>query len=324
METSNLALENLIQGFRLSCQTEGKSPKTIEWYYSFLDRFRRFLILSNYPANINRINKDHIRLFIRYLQEEARTPHSNKPLSIATIQGYVRTLKAFFSWALREEYVDTNPMKKIPVPKGTIKIVNTFAHEQIRNLLHICRNTNGLGYRNLTVFLLLIDTGLRVSELVGIELSDVNLVEGYIKIRKAKGNKERQVPIGSLVQKTLWKYINNCRSKPLTRKITKLFLSDNGIPITKSGVQQMVRRSGRQAGISGVRCSCHTFRHTFAKNYLLNGGDIFSLQKILGHSSLASVRVYLNLFTDDIKKQHQRFSPVDNLAENRSIYSLLR
>ena len=324
METSNLALENLIQGFRLSCQTEGKSPKTIEWYYSFLDRFRRFLILSNYPANINRINKDHIRLFIRYLQEEARTPHSNKPLSIATIQGYVRTLKAFFSWALREEYVDTNPMKKIPVPKGTIKIVNTFAHEQIRNLLHICRNTNGLGYRNLTVFLLLIDTGLIVSELVGIELEYVNLVEGYIKIRKAKGNKERQVPIGSLVQKTLWKYINNCRSKPLTRKITKLFLSDNGIPITKSGVQQMVRRSGRQAGISGVRCSCHTFRHTFAKNYLLNGGDIFSLQKILGHSSLASVRVYLNLFTDDIKKQHQRFSPVDNLAENRSIYSLLR
>ena len=324
METSNLALENLIQGFRLSCQTEGKSPKTIEWYYSFLDRFRRFLISSNYPADINRINKDHIRLFIRYLQEEARTPHSNKPLSIATIQGYVRTLKAFFSWALREEYVDTNPMKKIPVPKGTIKIVNTFAHEQIRNLLHICRNTNGLGYRNLTVFLLLIDTGLRVSELVGIELSDVNLVEGYIKIRKAKGNKERQVPIGSLVQKTLWKYINNCRSKPLTQKITKLFLSANGIPITKSGVQQMVRRSGRQAGISGVRCSCHTFRHTFAKNYLLNGGDIFSLQKILGHSSLASVRVYLNLFTDDIKKQHQRFSPVDNLAENRSIYSLLR
>ena len=78
METSNLALENLIQGFRLSCQTEGKNPKTIEWYYSFLDRFRRFLISSNYPADINRINKDHIRLFIRYLQEEGRSQNSTQ------------------------------------------------------------------------------------------------------------------------------------------------------------------------------------------------------------------------------------------------------
>ncbi len=317
-------MKTIIQGFRLSCQTEGKSPKTTEWYYSFLHRFRQFLISNNFPTDIRRISKNHIRLFIRYLQEEARTPHSNRPLSTATVQGYARTLKAFFSWALREEYVDINPMKKIPVPKGTKKIVNTLAHEQIRDLLAICRSSNGLGYRNLTIFLLLIDTGLRVSELVGIELDDVNLLEDYIKIMRAKGNKERQVPIGSLVQKSLWKYINNYRSRPLTQKISKLFLSDDGMPITKSGVQQMVRRYGRQAGIAGVRCSCHTFRHTFAKYYLLNGGDIFSLQKILGHSSLASVRVYLNLFTDDIKKQHQRFSPVDNLAENRSIYPLLR
>ena len=101
----------------------------------------------------------------------------------------------------------------------------------------------------------------------------------------------------------------------MVAQVTSLFLSDRGLPLTKSGIQQIIRRYGKKAGISGVRCSPHTFRHSFAKNYLLNGGDIFSLQKILGHSSLASVRVYLNLFAADVKKQHMRFSPVDNLAQ---------
>ena len=87
-------------------------------------------------------------------------------------------------------------------------------------------------------------------------------------------------------------------------QIDSLFLTENGLALTMSGVQQMLRRFGKQAGISGVRCSPQTLRHTFAKNYLLNGGDIFSLQKILGHSSLASVRMYLNLFAVDIKRQH--------------------
>lgn len=122
------------------------------------------------------------------------------------------------------------------------------------------------------------------------------------------------------MQKMLWKYINHYRPKPVTDRINSLFLSENGIPLLKNGIQQMLRRCGRQAGISGMRCSPHVFRHTFAKNYLLNGGDIFSLQKILGHSSLASVRNYLNLFSIDIKRQHQRFSPVDNMAENRDMF----
>lgn len=132
------------------------------------------------------------------------------------------------------------------------------------------------------------------------------------------------VPIGSIVQKSLWKYMDHYRPQPLTQNVTRLFLSDDGLPLTKSGIQQMLRRYGRRAGITGVRCSPHTFRHTFAKNYILNGGNIFSLQKILGHSSLASVRSYLNLFASDIKRQHQRFSPVDNLAEIRSIYPFIR
>jgi integrase/recombinase XerD len=130
--------------------------------------------------------------------------------------------------------------------------------------------------------------------------------------------------VGSVVQKVLWKYMHQSRPQPVSGKITRLFLNCDGLPLTRNGVQQMLRRCGREAGVTGVRCSPHTLRHTFAKTYLINGGDIFSLQRILGHSSLASVRAYLNLFATDLKKQHQRFSPVDNMAEDRGIYRLLR
>lgn len=324
MKTSVLELQNLIDGFKLTCQTEGKSPKTTEWYISFLLRFLRFLKENKYPVGITSINRNHIRAFILYLQQDARVPHTGKHLSSSTIQGYVRTLRVFFSWAIREEHIESNPMTNVPVPRGSSKIINTFSNEQVAKLLDLCIRSNGHGQRNLSIVLLLLDSGIRVSELINIRLDDVNLAEGHIKIKVAKGSKERIVPIGSLVQKALWKYINCYRQTPMTTKVTGLFLADSGIPLTKNGIQQMLRRYGKQAGIVDTRCSPHTFRHSFAKHYLLNGGDIFSLQRILGHSSLASVRIYLNLFSVDIKKQHQRFSPVDNLAENRSMLPVLR
>lgn len=324
MESSNLELGNLIQGFTLSCQTEGKSPRTIEWYDSFLARFYHFLNTNGLPTSLGLIEKHHIRAFIRHMQTEAKTPYGGKSLSPFTIQGYVRSLKSFFSWLVREEYLKSNIMTSIPIPKAPSKIVNTFSSEQLKKLITICQVSDNHSCRNLCIILLMLDSGIRVSELVNINLNDINLPEGYIKIRIAKGGKERLVPVGSITLKVLWKYINQTRSKPLTDRIDKVFLNPNGLPLTKNGIQQMLRRYGQRAGISGVRCSPHTFRHTFAKNYLLNGGDIFSLQSILGHSSLSSVRVYLNLFAVDIKKQHQRFSPVDTMAENHSLYPINR
>jgi integrase/recombinase XerD len=324
MKTSVLKLTNLIQGFHLSCQTEGKSPKTVEWYTSFLERFRFFLEQNGLPTSIDRLDKNRIRQFILYLQQEARTPRTNRYLSGATVQGYVRALKAFFSWLAREDYTSANLMAKIPVPKAETKVITTFSDGQIQGLFSQCLSSNGNSTRNMLIMLLLLDCGLRVSELVGIELDDINLEEGIIKICKAKGSRERYVPIGHVAQKFLWKYINTSRPKPPAPHIMRLLLNDRGLPLTKNGVQQMLRRYGRKAGITGTRCSPHTCRHSFAKNYLMNGGDIFSLQKILGHSSLASVRIYLNLFASDIKKQHRQFSPVDNMVDNPALCPMLR
>lgn len=324
MTASVLELENLIRGFKLSCQTEGKSPKTIDWYTSFMLRFQRFLEQNELPTQLDRIEKTHIRRFILYLQQEARTPRKNKPLSGATVQGYVRAMKAFFAWAEREEYIPANLMAKIPIPKAETRVIATFSETQVQSLFNLCLSSHGNSTRNTLILLLLFDCGLRVSELTGIEIDDINLEEGIIKIRKAKGSKERYVPVGKVAQKFLWKYINTSRPEPVTPRITNLVLNEKGLPLTNNGVQQMLRRYSKKAGITGTRCSPHTCRHTFARNYLMNGGDIFSLQKILGHSSLASVRIYINLFAADIKKQHRQFSPVDNMVDDKSLLPLLR
>ena len=148
---SILDLQNLIQGFKLSCQTENKSPKTIEWYICFLDRFYRFLKKNNYPTRVKKINKNHIRTFILFLQHDAKTPHTERLLSQSTIQGYVRTLKSFFSWLKREEYIEHNLMTGIPVPRAIAKIVNTFSQEHITSLVNHCRASDDSGYHKIAI-----------------------------------------------------------------------------------------------------------------------------------------------------------------------------
>lgn len=168
------------------------------------------------------------------------------------------------------------------------------------------------GYRDRTMILMLLDTGLRASELVGLAMSDVNLDDGLLKVY-GKGRKERVVPIGAKVQRALWKYLQRYRPQPANPLCPTLLLTRAGRPITVNRLESIIEKHGCRAGIEGVRCSPHTFRHTFAISYLRNGGDVFSLQRILGHSSLNVVRIYVNLAETDVKACHQRFSPADNM-----------
>ena len=314
MPNPELEMNTLLRDYRLSLQTEGKSPATIKWYLPFLARFRDYLEREALPTSVDRIDRLHVRAFIGYLQSEAKVPHTGAPLSPATVQGYVRAVKAFFSWLEREEYLAANPLRQLPTPRIPVKVINTFTPEDIAALMEVARGSDGPPYRNLALLLLPLDSGIRVSELVGIEMPHVDLAGGWIKITRAKGSRERLVPIGSVVQRLLSRYIHSGRPQPLSQKADYLFLNNWGTPLTRNGVQQMVRRWGRRAGLTHVRCSPHTFRHTFAKNYLVNGGDVFTLQRILGHTTLTCVRIYVNMFAADVKRQHGLCSPADNLV----------
>ena len=118
-------------------------------------------------------------------------------------------------------------------------------------------------------------------------------------------------------------YLAHSRPRPIGRDVDHVFLARDGRPLTSAAIQHALRRLGGRAGLDGVRTNPHTFRHTFAKLYLLNGGDLFSLQRILGHTTLDMVRRYVNLDTDEVKRQHAQASPVDRLAIGPRVSVLL-
>lgn len=306
-----------LQGFHLYCIAEGKSPTTIRWYMGKLRCFLQYLRMNDLPTDLQEINANHLRSFIVHLQTEVRADENNprKPareegLSPYTIQGYARTLKAFFSWLEREDYVEDNRTRLLKVPKAPRKIVETFTEGQIYRLLETIDKNMPCGFRDYCIILTFLDTGIRLSELVNLKLDDMDLERAYLKVT-GKGWKERIVPIGAKIQKALWKYLHQYRVRPMHPNTKHLFLYKDGTAMTAGRVYRMIARYGRKAVIDGVRCSPHTFRHTFGKNFLLNGGDLFTLQKILGHTSLEVVRLCVNLLTKDVQVQHRKYSPVD-------------
>ncbi len=312
-------LDMLFEGFRLYCLAEGKQPTTIRWYMGKLRVFRRYLQVSGYPTDATLITSTHLRAFLVHLREEVKADQNNpaKPtqdtaLSPKTIQGYARTLKAFFSWAAREELLSANPAKQVRIPKAPHVLIATLSDEQVQRLFAMVDQRSAIGFRDYCILLMLLDTGIRLSELVQLQVTNLDLERGFFKVL-GKGARERLVPFGAKVQKVVWKYLHQFRPEPMHPNIHTLFLRSDGQEITRDQVYRLVRRYGELAGITGVRCSPHTLRHTFAKSFLLNGGDLFTLQKILGHSSLAVVRMYVELTPEEVQIQHRQYSPMDRL-----------
>jgi integrase/recombinase XerD len=314
-------LDNLIQGYRLCARTEGKSDNTIRIYTTALTTLRDFLEARQYPADVTEIGAPELREFILHLQQVRAFEHHpfNKPtdkgLSGYAVNCYMRAIRAFWSWLVREEIIMSSTFSRVRIPKPPKKVIATFSEEQLNATLRAIDTATSKGFRDWVMLLVLIDTGLRASELVGLTMGNVNLDEGLLKVC-GKGNKERVVPIGAKVQRAVWKYINRHRTQPANPIRPTLFLTESGRPMTTDRLRAIVEKYTGRAGVEGVRCSPHTFRHTFAISYLRNGGDVFSLQRILGHSSLEIVRNYVNLAVADVKACHRRFSPADNMGKN--------
>jgi integrase/recombinase XerD len=309
---------NLLDTYQIQAKTEGKSPHTIRIYTTALNILQRFLERKGYPTDVTRIGTEAIREFIGYLQntrafmEHPFTGPQKKGLTGHTINCYLRAIRAFWSWLEAEEFIETNPFDRIMVPKPPKKVIMPFSEDQIRALLSVIDIKSPIGFRDWTIILTLLDTGIRVTELTDSKLDNVSLVQRCLKIH-GKGNKERIVPVGVSVQRALAKYINKYRPTPTYPLSDNLFLNRDGMPLTPNRVQSIIEQHASKANIKGVRASPHTFRHTFAVSYLRNGGDVFTLQRILGHETLDMVRNYVCLAQSDLQEAHLRCSPVDNL-----------
>lgn len=325
-KTPAIRLDSLLQGYRLYARTEGKSPKTIGITGTAIGTLRDFLEARTYSTTVTEIGIQELREFILHLQQVKAfkrhrfTRPQDKGLSGHAINCYLRAIRAFWSWLVREEIIRENPFDKVRIPRAPQKIVATFSDSQIRALLGAICVSNPVGFRDWTIILALLDTGLRAGELTGLTTDDVNLGDGVVRVN-GKGSKERIVPIGSRVQRAMWKYLQHNRPQPANPLCRNFFLTRSGVPMSVNRLESVVEKHGWRARIEGVRCSPHTLRHTFAISYLRNGGDVFSLQRILGHSSMDVVRIYVNLAAVDVKACHQKFSPADNLEMYKNRYT---
>ena len=161
--------------------------------------------------------------------------------------------------------------------------------------------------RNRTIILLLLDTGIRASELCGLAIKDADLTNKRILVL-GKGNKERAVPISPRTAKTLWRYLTTERKdEPVN---APLFLGSEGDPLNRDALLKLLIRLRAKAGVND--CHPHRFRHTFAVNFLRNGGNAFELQMALGHTTLQMVQTYLALAQADLDAAHRKASPVEN------------
>jgi integrase/recombinase XerC len=209
-----------------------------------------------------------------------------------SVAGYIRTLKVFGNWLAAEELAQAGALWSLRKPRVPDKLVEPIGDDVMRRLLAIA------GIRDRAILLQLLDCGLRVSEAAGLRLCDLR-PDGTLKVR-GKGAKERIVPVGGTARTAIVRYVGQ-RSPGGPDE--PLFLGRRG-PLDGRGMQQVMKRLKLRAGITG-RCSPHSLRHTFARSYLVNGGDVFSLQRILGRTTLDMVKRCVALADVDLVARHR-------------------
>jgi len=236
-------------------------------------------------------------------------PMIDKTLAPHTINGRLKSCKAFFSFLLKQDYIAVNVAEKLTLLKAPKDTIHTFTHDQVLQLLRMPNQKTFTGLRDYTIMIILLETGIRIGELLALTLKDVHLKERELRIAMGKGNRARIVPF----QKTCAQVLKSYLAERGTALTDALFISLENEPLHIRSIQDRITDYGKMARITGVRVSPHTFRHTMAKMYIRNGGDPFSLQQILGHLSLEMVHTYVRLFSNEVREQHYRYSPVEHM-----------
>jgi len=320
LEKGNISLERLARHFEAFNRSEGKSPRTVEWYSRVIAYFGAYLEEHGQSTELADIDILLVREFILYLQRKTKwsnhpyMPSPNGNLAAVSIQNYVRGLRAFFNWLHREGYTEEHLLADLKPPRVPNKLVEVLTEHEIRRILACLDPNTASGCRDTAIVITFLDTGLRLSELANVKLVDSHIDQGYFRIM-GKGSKERIVPIGGVAEKALQRYVYHFRPEPLHPHEDTLFLTLEGSPLSENAVRLIFSRLAQKSGVK--RLHVHLCRHTFATNYLVNGGDVFSLQQILGHTTLEMVRRYVTLASAQVRVQHRKFSPIDRMNLGR-------
>ena len=316
-------VKDALDDYLLDHEGGNHSPKTLEWHRTALTLMQTYFAEERAITLVAEIDAPDINAWFAHMR---KTPgRGGKVRSERTIQTYARSARAFFHWLVHRETIESNPFDRVVFPKVGKPRIQTIEPEEFERLLLACTPPHEAGpiaeraaVRNRAILWVFYDTGIRVSELCGLRLGNFDRKHGILTV-KGKGSKERRIALGTNCLRNLLYYLD--RHRPDEEELADwgsagedhLFLSETRLPLTKNGVTLLFARIRKRAGITEKRISPHIFRHTFAIRYLILGNDPFSLQELLGHEDMTTVKNYMHMNDETIQAQKRKYSPGDHL-----------
>ncbi len=314
-DLGQVKLEMLIDYYLGDMKRRGCTEDSIYGNKTVLRRFARFAANGSDHVALDHATEEVLDDYVAGLQNRkvkfkdhpTRKPERGK-LSPFTIRKEIKILKGFGTWLDREGF--DNSFTDLPVPKEPKRLVKVLTDDEVDQIIGTINPHTDIGSRLYSIVLFMLDSGPRVSEVANARLPDLDLETRQIRI-VGKGDKERIVPFGSRCAKAFLNYIHLHRPEPVIAKHDHLYMSMDAGPMTRNSLQSVISRLKKSSGVE--RIHAHLFRHTFAVKYLMNGGDLVTLQRILGHESLEVTKRYLDLTTAQVQVRYDEFSPVDRM-----------
>lgn len=280
-----------VEDYLLFLKTEKKlGDNTINSYMLDLDDF-----FKAFNSSIESCTKKDILSYIS----------SINGLEVSTVNRHISSLKSFFNYLVDESIIKVSPIEEVSSLKKTKKLPKYLSISEVNKLLNIPLNSE-FDYRNKAMLELMYATGLRVSELVSIEYSNIDFENSIIRIN-GKGKKERIIPLGEVASYYLKVYLNDYRSKLLKRNTyNQVFLNNHGKPITRQGFNYILENIRELTGIE-KEITPHVLRHSFATHLLEGGADIRSIQEMLGHENISTTNIYTEVVNDVLRSNYEMY-----------------
>lgn len=301
------AWADMPQSFERALRAQNKAKGTVRSYTDCVRALYAYLAGKGMPLGIGAIKREHLETYLVDLQN---TPNARtgQPILAATLGKHYKALSIYFTWALEEGEIREHPMAKMKRPIMPEDEPSVIADDDIDRLIKSCNGHDFYARRDTAIIRLLLDTGIRVSELVGLKIKDIDGQRDVITVL-GKGRKHRNVPFGRKTAQALDRYMR-VRAKYPTASLPDLWLGHSGKPLTSSGVLQIIHKRGEAVGILNLHP--HQFRHNFAQTWLGEGGTEISLMRIAGWTSRSMIARYSKgAQTKLAHEEHSRLQPGD-------------
>ncbi|WP_153122748.1 site-specific tyrosine recombinase XerD [Peribacillus tepidiphilus] len=280
---------------------KGLAKNTIVSYQRDLNSYMNYLLAVEGVKDWNDVRRPNIMHFLGHLRQEGK--------SSRTLARHIASIRSFHQFLLREKTTEQDPSIHIETPQPERTLPKVLSMEEVEALLDAPKSSDAFGLRDRAMLELLYATGMRVSELINLDISDVHANMGFVRC-VGKGNKERIIPIGKTALHAVEDYLQKGRGKLVSKKnrTDSLFLNHHGGRLTRQGFWKILKRLAQEANIQ-KELTPHTLRHSFATHLLMNGADLRSVQEMLGHADISTTQIYTHVTNVRLKDVYSKFHP---------------